>query len=692
MFFWTPYTFVRIVFFFIAGILLGIYQPDCLPEHFVLPAFVVLVVLYFLVNWKITSDFKPFSTGFIGLLAIFLAGYVNTMFNTDFRRPDHLSQVAVSIEKYVAVISGYAEEKEKSWKVEAVVHQVYDGGEWQSCSGKILLYFSRQDFSTPFVYGDQLLILGAPQELQDPSNPGEFNYKRFLTFRKIYHQHFLRSDRVHYVGNTPKSSVIAYSLQVRKWAEDVLARYITGDQERAVAAALILGVKDGLDNDLMRAYASSGAMHVLAVSGLHVGIIYLMLMFVFKPLYKCRHGKWILAVMSIVVLWSYAFVTGLSPSVLRAVTMFSVIALARPLNYRTNIYNTLAVAAFILLLWEPYLIMSVGFQLSFLAVIGIVYIQPKLYWWWEPPTIFFDKVWQITCVSIAAQLATFSLGLLYFHQFPVYFLFSNLFVIPGAFIALVLGILLLAVSPFTAVAYVVGLVLEFFLWLLNYLVFLVEQLPYSLINNIYITTFQSWLLIGILISGLLLLQYRKFAFAVTLGCCGLVFGVVQWHHYTTEVNHEKFLVYKVLGHSALEWTTFGKSFFMADSALLNDPERMRFHIRPNRLVSGIHQVYNDEIPFMSQHDGARLFAWQNHLILQVTADNFFFPQGMEVDYIVLSGNSIRDIRELTQLTFKQLIIDSSNSMYTATKIMEQANELNWPVYSVLHQGAFVTKL
>ncbi len=692
MFFWTPYTFVRIVFFFIAGILLGIYQSDCLPEGFALSALVGLVVLYFLLNWKLTRDFKPFSTGFVGLMAIFLAGYVNTMFHTDFRRPDHLSQITAPIERYAAVISGYSEEKEKTWKVEAIVQQVYDGVAWQSCYGKIMLYFSRQDFNEPFPYGDQLLIVGAPQELQGPANPGEFNYKRFLSFRKIYHQHFLRGDRVHYVANTPPSSIVAYSFHVRKWAEDVFARHVSDDQQRAVAAALVLGVKDGLDNDLMQAYASSGAMHVLAVSGLHVGIIYIIIMVVFKPLRKWRHGKWALAFISLVVLWSYAFVTGLSPSVLRAVTMFSVIALARPLNYRTNIYNTLAVAAFILLVWEPYLIMSVGFQLSFLAVIGIVYIQPKLYWLWQPSTLFFDKVWQITCVSIAAQLATFSLGLLYFHQFPVYFLFSNLFVIPGAFLSLALGILLLTVSALTPVAYVVGLVFEFILWLLNYLVFLVEQLPYSLINNIYITTFQSWLLIGILISGLLLLQYRKFAFAVALGCCGLIFGIVQWHHYKAEVNHEKFLVYKVSGHSALEWTAFGQSFFMADSVLLNDRERMRFHIQPNRLISGIQSVHTDEITFMSQQDGGRLFAWKNHLILQVTADNFFFPEGMEVDYIVLSGNSIRDISKLSQLTCKQLIIDSSNSMYTAIKIMKQADEFNLPVYSVLHQGAFVTKL
>lgn len=692
MFFWTPYTFVRLVFFLIAGILLGIYQPDFLPQHFTLPMLLGFVVLYFFLHWKLTSDIKPIGTGLVGLLVIFIVGYVNTMFNTDSRRPDHLNHVRESVEKYTVIVSGYAEQKEKSWKVEGIIQQYHNGVEWKNAYARVLLYLSRQDFEKPFSYGDRLVINGSPQALQGPANPGEFNYKRFLTFRKIYHQHFLRNGQVHYVENSPPSIIVAYSFHVRSWAENILSKHIAGEQERAVSAALILGVKDGLDNDLVQAYASSGAMHVLAVSGLHVGIIYLILSFVLKPLHKWRYGKWMLAVISIFVLWSYAFVTGLSPSVLRAVTMFSVIALSGPLNYRTNIYNTLAVAAFILLVWEPYLIMSVGFQLSFLAVMGIVYIQPKLYWLWQPSNFFFDKVWQITCVSIAAQLATCSLGLLYFHQFPVYFLFSNLFVIPGAFISLLLGILLLGVSLVEPAAFVVGKVLEFILWLLNYLVFSVEQLPYSLINNIYITTFQSWLLMGILISALLLFQYRKFPFALMLFFSGLTFGMVQWYHYREEVNHEKFVVYRVAGQSAMEWIARGQSFFMADSVLVNDRERMRFHIRPNRLISGVHQVHTHEIPFMRPHDGARLFAWNNHVILQVTAENFFFPDGMEVDYIVLSGNSIRDIGKLTQLTCKQLIIDSSNSIYTATKIMNQAHELNLPVYSVLHQGAFITKL
>ena len=687
MFYWTPYTFVRIVFFFIAGIILGIYQPDLIPEHVSWILFGSCVVIFFGLAFSRTR----LNPGFIGLTAVLFAGYSNTLIHTDSRNTDHFLNER-NIRQYVAVVAGFEEEKEKSWKVEARVQHIFDGEVWRPVSGKVLWYFSKADFPAPFAYGDQLLIQGSPRELNPPSNPGEFDYKRFLTFKKIYHQQFLRKESVHWIANDPPYEIMAYALKARRWAEGVLESHIRSDRERAVASALILGVKDGLDNELVQAYASSGAMHVLAVSGLHVGIIYLILMLFLKPFKKWKYGKWVLAAISIVVLWSYAFVTGLSPSVLRAVTMFSVIALSRPLNYTTNIYNTLAVAAFILLLHEPYLIMSVGFQLSFLAVIGIVYIQPKLAQLWEPNNWALDKVWQVTCVSLAAQLATFSLGLLYFHQFPVYFLVSNLFVIPGAFVSLLTGIVLLVVSPVEVLATWTGQLLEGILWLLNYLVFAVEQWPVSLINNIYITTTQSWLIVGVVVFMLLLLQYRKFVYTIGISVCTLLLGVTQWHHYHQEVNHEKFVVYSVAGHHAMEWMVRGKSFLFADSALIANADRMRFHIRPNRLISGIDRTHFNDHSFVRTIPGGRLFSWKGMSFLQLTSPDFSLPDNLKIDYVIISYNCVQSLTMLNSIDYKHVIIDSSNVYYHANRLVKEAEHLQLSAHSVLQHGAFSIKL
>ena len=176
--------------------------------------------------------------------------------------------------------------------------------------------------------------------------------------------------------------------------------------------------------------------------------------------------------------------------------MFSFVALAIPAGRRTNIYNTLAASAFFILWYDPFLIMSVGFQLSYIAVLGIVYMQPALYNLWEPTNRLWDEVWKITCVSIAAQLATLPLGLLYFHQFPNYFLLSNLFVIPGSFVVLILGILILVVNVISPIASFLGMLLEWTIKALNVIVFTIEDFPFSLIENVYITTFQCWVLIS----------------------------------------------------------------------------------------------------------------------------------------------------------------------------------------------------
>jgi competence protein ComEC len=695
MFSWAPYAFVRITIVFIAGILLGIYLPDCIHQSLAVILFITCGVLFLLlVASHIKGTLRFLNPGIFGIAAIFLAGYIQVLNSTESRDSNHIIYCNDSTLYYQVVVVGQPQKKENSWKVNARVTFIQGADkQWKNKNGKVLLYLSRRDFSEPLQYGDVLLIKGKPEVVSEPSNPAEFDYKRFLTFRKTYHQHFLRKDDVQILANEPTSMFMAYAIRIRIWADHALHENITGEREQAIASALVLGVTDGLDNELLGAYSATGAMHVLAVSGLHVGIIYMLISLILKPLNRSVKGKWTLAIISILVLWMYAFVTGLSPSVLRAVAMFSFVALARPWGQRTNIYNTLAASAFCLLIYEPYLIMSVGFQLSYLAVVGIVYLQPMLYRMWEPRSILLDKIWLITSVSIAAQVATFSLGLLYFHQFPVYFLFSNLFVIPGSFAVLVLGIVVILTSFIAPVASVVGFVLEKIIMVLNWGVFTVEAFPYSLIDHVFITTFQCWLLMAAILSVFFLIEFRKFPFAVISMSCVIIFSLLQWNHFATEINKKQFVVYNVSGQRAFDLIDNGKAFFFSDSMLQNDEERIRFHIRPNRLVSGIHVIHN-QLPgdCMLNFKGCKMIRFEHISILEVYDKEFEFPSGLSVDYLLVSNNAIQNIKAVSALKFGKLILDSSNSAYIATKVLEQAKSNSLDIHSVLHQGAFITKL
>jgi len=368
--------------------------------------------------------------------------------------------------------------------------------------------------------------------------------------------------------------------------------------------------------------------------------------------------------------------------------MFSFVAIARPWNQRTNIYNILAASAFCLLVYDPYMMMSVGFQLSYLAVLGIVSLQPGLYRLWEPKFWFWDEVWKISAVSIAAQLATFSLGLLYFHQFPNYFLLANLFVIPGSFVVLILGLVILAVNFISPLAAVFGWILEWIIKGLNGVVFVVEKLPFSLLENVYINTLQCWVLILLIAMLFLWVETKRFSWLITASFLCVIFSIAQWIHFTEDVNVQKLTIYKVPGHTAIDFTGHGKAHFLSDSALTGDVLKVKFQIAPNRLIAGVKDVFPCD-PFRKQFEGCAVMVWGGKTILQIHSNKFWLPGKLDVDYMIISNNAVRDLGEVMKKVHpKEIIMDSSNSFYAAGKILLESQELNVEIFSVLHQGAF----
>src|SRR5690606_20870391 len=249
------------------------------------------------------------------------------------------------------------------------------------------------------------------KDVPPPKNPNEFDFKRYLSYHLIHQQAYLKSTNWKLIQKAENSSLIATAHQIRKNLIDKLNELGVKDEQLAVASALILGYKNDIDAQLQSAYSSAGAMHVLAVSGLHVGVIFILLNFIFGFLDKWKWGVYFKGVLIIICLWIYALITGLSPSVMRGATMFSFLVAAKTTKSNHVFFNTMAASALFLLIINPYLLMEVGFQLSYLAVIGIVVIHPYIYHLLYVKHWFLDKIWNITAVSIAAQIATFPLGL-----------------------------------------------------------------------------------------------------------------------------------------------------------------------------------------------------------------------------------------------------------------------------------------
>jgi len=691
MFTWIPYAFVRIVVFFIAGILVGIYFPASITPLYAIIAFVVLSIAYFPLAWYYYQKNGSFNPGFIGLTAIFVAGFVNVHLHDQRRWSTHLTHEQDSVEAYVAIVTAAPQRKEKTWKVEVAIQKLKGRSGWKASEGKILLYLPHADFQNPPAYGDVVLIEGTPQRVSPPMNPGEFDYQKFLAHQSIYHQHFVRG-KINVLDHDAPSFFTDQAIKARHWAEYCLSQFVDGERERGIAIALVLGVTDGLDRELVGAYGATGTLHVLAVSGLHISIIYMIIAWLMTPLSRTAKGKWVVAIVSLVMLWSYAFITGLSPSVLRAVTMFTFVALAKPWKQTLNIYNTLACSAFLLLLFDPNMIMSVGFQLSYLAVLGIVYLHPKLYAMFEPSSRAVDEIWKVTAVSIAAQIATLPLGLYYFHQFPNYFVISNLLVIPASFVVLIAGILVLFFSGISFVANAFGWLLTWVIKIMNLIVFVIESVPGSVTGNIFLTTFQAVLLAMLIVSVLVLLEKKRFVYFMLSFCIAIALGASRWYYHWKNIDVERISVYNISKHSAIDLVDHGSAFFIADSTLKADSQKIRFHIQPARWMCGAYVINDDEYLDSRPVDGGKIFQWKGKYFLWLDKRPPEKILNANFDYVIISNNSIRSLSALRAVKVKCIIVDSSNSFYLAQKLVREAKDLDVKLIAVSEQGSYYEKI
>lgn len=311
--------------------------------------------------------------------------------------------------------------------------------------GEVLLNVQKDTIDLRFSIDDQLYVKPIFKELIPPLNPYQFNYKSYLAKQGIYHQIFIEKEQ-YQISNLVETSVAGFAEKIRNNIITSLEKRSFSNDELAVIKALLLGQRQDISKSLLTDYQNAGAIHILAVSGLHVGILLLILTFILRPIDRFKNGKYIKAIGIIVFLWMFAFIAGLSASVVRAVTMFSFVAIGQSFQKKTLIEFSLITSMLFLLLVKPMFLFDVGFQLSYLAVFGIIWVQPKLDSLYVPKYYLDKKIWQLLTVSIAAQVGILPLSIYYFQQFPGLFMLSNIVIIPFLGIILVAGIVVIILS------------------------------------------------------------------------------------------------------------------------------------------------------------------------------------------------------------------------------------------------------
>ena len=442
------------------------------------------------------------------------------------------------------------QEKNTGWKnwhfhpgksiFEVKICEIQKGKDWSKAIGEISWKAQHQSFQTPVCLyirtkklpklDDILYVKSQVIPIENKGNPGEFDLKTYWKTKGIQGMFFIEDQDFKVIRNEPASWLTQSVRRANLLCMNILSRHLKGT-ELGIAQALILGDKSLLNNEIRSAFSATGAMHILAVSGLHIGLILQLLIFIiqFTANWMSR-SKAIFVI--VLILWFYALMTGFSPSVIRAVFMFSVLTLTQWTGQQISSINSLFFTAFIIVLLKPMYFFDIGFQLSYLAMLGIFLFYPVIGRSWTPQNKILHYLWEGTAIGFAAQVVTTPLTLYYFHQFPNYFAIANLGLMGLSSVVLAVGIFILGLHFVPLLGKLSGIILFLSLWLMFAFIQWIESWPGALVYGFDITPI--WIPLLFFIATVVLLgkptelywRINAFHFLVILG----LISWKRWEH------------------------------------------------------------------------------------------------------------------------------------------------------------------
>jgi competence protein ComEC len=548
----------------------------------------------------------------------------------------------------------------------------------ETVSGKSLLNIQKDSTLQTLKVDNILITKTVFKDLNNPLNPNQFNYKKYLEKKYIYHQISVNNQSLLKI-NSQQKTLFGIADDVRNHINLKLKKYSFKPDELAIINALLLGQRQDISEDVYTSYTNAGAIHILAVSGLHVGIILLILMFIFNPLERFKHGKLIKTIILVTLLWCFALIAGLSASVTRAATMFSIVAIAMSLKRPTNIYNTLAISIFIILLFKPMFLFDVGFQLSYLAVFAIVSIDPLLYKLWKPKSKILRFYWHTLTITISAQFGVIPISLYYFHQVPALFFLSNLVIIPALGIILGFGIFviflaLLNILPnFLASIYgsIISLMNSFVGWISQQDQFLFKSIAFSLLYVI-----ASYLVI---ISLIKLFKKRSFS-NLKLLLIAVLFMQCTFIYTAYNKPSNQFIIFHKSRYSLIGNTTNNKIMVAHDFDSLT---KAKNKIIKNYTVGNhIKTIEEDSLQPLYVLDGKRLLVIDSLGIYNI---KLFNP-----DYVLLRQSpKINLNRLIDSIKPKYIIADGSNYRSYVERWEHICKKRKLPFHQTGKKGAFI---
>lgn len=604
-------------------------------------------------------------------------GYFNTTIHLPENKKNHyINLLSDGSSRETLLVAQVNEKLKPTFSMEKYVVTARSLG-GKEAEGKVLLNLISEDSTATFSPGDIIILPADFSEIKPPLNPFQFDYSKYLGNLEISRQITVQQKEVK-LKEKQKGGLREIAGNFREKIIFELRKYNFDPEEFAIIQALLLGQRQDVSKQLYDRYAAAGVIHILAVSGLHVGIILLLLNRLLRPVESLPNGKHLKTLLLLSLLWGFAFLAGLSPSVVRAVCMFSFIAIGTQLNRKSTTINSVFASLLFLLLINPYFIFQVGFQLSYAAVLSIVLIQPRLAELFEPQHWLPKFFWGIFTVTLAAQIGVLPLSLFYFHQFPGLFFLSNLVILPFLGVILGIGILLMILAVLDLLPAFLARSYEKLISYLNDFVEYISTIEEFIFDDVFFP--ESLMIAGYLLAAAVVLLLKKFNFR---NICFFLTGIICFQIIYIVEKASAYKSETIIFHRSrntligLKTENTMKLFHNLDTSASTLPLIKDYS-------TGRNLSFIEEVPIQNFYNVGQ------RKILQIDSAGIYDLSGLHTEIVLLSGSPKINLQRMIQrLQPKIIVADGSNYPSFIRQWKATSIQKNIPFHATGEKGAFI---
>lgn len=677
---WAPFPLLRIAVALSAGVFIR--------EQIALnPTFSVSGLVIALIAWMLTEIYwknlvtKSTIAGLLMLCFVFFLGVLLIDF-----RYDKLAKKQFDTDAPVYLTGTLSEKLKSTNRPKYVLSTEHIRSEQKLIphKSKVIISFTTEDsIANRYELGYRIFLKVKLKHAVKNTNPAAFDYSKYLKHKGIQYLGFVREGDHHLYEENGYSLFRHWATKSTLFTEKVIHKYINDEEASSIAEALLIGQKLNIRDEIYKSYTDTGAIHVLSVSGMHVAIFISIFILAFNRLrWQSLFWKIFKIASLLTIVWFYVILTGMAPSVVRAGTMVSLYLIGGAFFKGYNSYNILALAAIVMLAYEPFYLFQVSFQLSFISLLSILFFQPRISSWWRPRFKVFKFGWDLVSVSLAAQILIFPVSVYIFHQFSLSFALSSLLAVPLVTIIIYGGTLMvLSELLFQNIALLLGKFLEHCILTLNYIIKQISLIPFSVMTDIYITEMGiAFMLLSILSLMYFIVTTEKISFYVATSCVLLVV-IIGAYDKIKKLQQSALIAYDIYGNDVIDFYN-GNTVFRYISGDTAD-SRISLVTHNYMVKSRIQHIVISGEPY-HRHNNDWIF------ICRTKTDILRLKQPISPKFMYVAGNELSKPEIVLEMVNPDTVILSPNlKPWIVNKWVDLQHHFDYVVYEIKKEGAFL---